>query len=45
MTHRTIGYRIWKHLNKKYGSTYTPPKYIQEKGYNITGINNHIIIV
>ena len=45
MAHRTIGYRIWKHLNKKYGSAHTPPKYTQGKGYNITGINNHIIIV
>ena len=27
MAHRTIGYRIWKHLNKKYGSTYPTQVY------------------
>lgn len=56
MKHRSIGYRLWKHLNKKYGGGNGVPvtkDIIMSgggaandcNGYQITGNNNRIIVV
>lgn len=54
MQHRSIGYRLWKHLNKKYGDSNgasVAENIISRgainncNGYQITGNNNRIIVV